>query len=79
MYFGNMSQQSGTSLMLTQSAGQQVAADLSCSSTGHFGLFSKSEDTESYLKGRASTVPCFHKNINRINNENYLKTFWHLL
>ena len=26
---GNMSQQSGTSLMLTQSAGQQVAADLS--------------------------------------------------
>ena len=26
---GNMSQQSGTSLMLTQNAGQQVAADLS--------------------------------------------------
>ncbi|MNG28075.1 hypothetical protein D3C84_1132850 [compost metagenome] len=26
---GNMSQQSGTSLMMTQSAGQQVAADLS--------------------------------------------------
>jgi hypothetical protein len=37
---GNMSQQSGTSLMLTQSAGQQVAADLSRGVVqGHFGLF----------------------------------------
>ena len=39
---GNMSQQSGTSLMLTQSAGQQVAADLSRGVVlGISGYFSK--------------------------------------
>lgn len=39
---GNMSQTSGTSLMLTQSAGQQVAADLSRGVVqGISGYFSK--------------------------------------
>lgn len=43
---GNMSQQSGTSLMLTQSAGQQVAADLSRGVVqGISGYFSKKVKT----------------------------------
>ncbi|WP_264564361.1 conjugative transposon protein TraM [Flavobacterium sp. N3904] len=43
---GNMSQQSGTSLMLTQSAGQQVAADLSRGLVqGISGYFSKKVKT----------------------------------
>ncbi|MBW4360502.1 conjugative transposon protein TraM [Flavobacterium taihuense] len=50
---GNMSQQSGTSLMLTQSAGQQVAADLSRGVVqGISGYFSKKVKTPKVtLKG----------------------------
>jgi conjugative transposon TraM protein len=56
---GNMSQTGGTSVMLTQNAGQQVAADLSRGVVqGISGYFAKKVRTQSYAKSRTSGLPC---------------------
>nr|WP_258862279.1 conjugative transposon protein TraM [Sphingobacterium spiritivorum] len=63
---GNMSHTGGTSVMLTQNAGQQVAADLSRGVVqGISGYFAKKvRHTESYAKGRTPSLPCI-KTINQ--------------
>lgn len=57
---GNMSQTSGASVMLMQSAGQQVATDLTGGVVqGISGYFAKNTDTKSGTKRRTSGISCF--------------------